>query len=52
MVVATKDFIIAPQLQRHQAEAAKAIAIEVPSSHVAMLSHPREVAELIIKAAE
>lgn len=52
MVVATKDSIIAPQLQRHQAEAAKAIAIELPSSHVAMLSHPREVAELIIKAAE
>lgn len=52
MVVATKDSIIAPQLQRHQAEAASAIAIELPSSHVAMLSHPREVAELIIKAAE
>jgi hypothetical protein len=27
-------------------------AIEVPSSHVAMLSFPKEVAELIIKAAE
>ncbi len=52
MVVATKDSIISPQLQRHQAEAAKATTIEVPSSHVAMLAHPREVAELIIKAAE
>jgi hypothetical protein len=30
----------------------QATAIEVPSSHVAMLSFPKEVAELIIKAAE
>jgi hypothetical protein len=35
-----------------QVKAAKAAAIEVPSSHVAMLSFPKEVAELIIKAAE
>jgi pimeloyl-ACP methyl ester carboxylesterase len=52
MVVATKDSIISPQLQKHQAEAAKATAIELPSGHVAMLAHPKEVAELIIKAAE
>lgn len=52
MVVATNDTIISPLLEKHQAEAAKATAIELPSSHVAMLSHPKEVAELIIKAAE
>jgi len=51
MVVATKDAIIPPQMERDQVKAAKATAIEVPSSHVAMLSFPKEVAELIIKAA-
>jgi hypothetical protein len=35
-----------------QVKAGKATAIEVPSSHVAMLPFPKEVAELIIKAAE
>jgi len=52
MVVATKDAIIPPQMERDQVKAANAKAIEVPSSHVAMLSFPKEVAELIIKAAE
>jgi pimeloyl-ACP methyl ester carboxylesterase len=52
MVVATKDAIIPPQMERDQVKAAKATAIEVPSGHVAMLSFPKEVAELIIKAAE
>jgi pimeloyl-ACP methyl ester carboxylesterase len=52
MVVATKDAIIPPQMERDQVKAAKATAIEVPSSHVAMLAFPKEVADLIIKAAE
>src|SRR6516165_5643870 len=52
MVVATKDAIIPPQMEMDQVKAAKATAIEVPSSHVAVLSFPKEVAELIIKAAE
>jgi pimeloyl-ACP methyl ester carboxylesterase len=52
MVVATKDMIIPPQMERDQVKAAKATAIEVPSSHVALLAFPKEVAELIIKAAE
>jgi pimeloyl-ACP methyl ester carboxylesterase len=50
--VATKDTIIPPQMEKDQVKAANATAIEVPSSHVAMLSFPKEVAELIIKAAE
>ncbi|MGR9248278.1 alpha/beta fold hydrolase [Rhizobium leguminosarum] len=51
MVVATQDQIIAPQMQRDQVKSAKAEMIEVPSGHVAMLSHPEEVADLIVKAA-
>ena len=52
MVVATNDEIIPVQLEKDQVKMANATSIEVPSSHVAMLSHPKEVAELIIKAAE
>jgi pimeloyl-ACP methyl ester carboxylesterase len=52
MVVASKDAIIPPQMEKDQVKAAKATAIEVPSSHVAMLAFPKEVSELIIKAAE
>src|ERR1700747_1355356 len=52
MVVGTQAAIITPQMERDQVKAAKATAIEVPSSHVAMLSFPKEVSELIIKAAE
>jgi pimeloyl-ACP methyl ester carboxylesterase len=52
MVVATKDAIIPPQMEKDQVKAANATAIEVPSSHVAMLSYPKEVADLILKAAK
>lgn len=52
MVVATKDQIIPPQLEKDQVKAANAKAIEIPSSHVAMLSHPKEVSDLIIEAAK
>jgi pimeloyl-ACP methyl ester carboxylesterase len=51
MVVATEDQIIAPQMQRDQVKSAKAEMIEVPSGHVAMLSHPKEVSDLIVEAA-
>jgi pimeloyl-ACP methyl ester carboxylesterase len=51
-VVSTKDLIIAPQLQRDQVKAAKATAIEVAGSHVVMLSHPKQVADHIIRAAK
>ena len=50
MVVAGKDAIIPPQMEKDQVVAAKAKSIEVPSSHVAMLSHPVEVSKLIIDA--
>lgn len=52
MVVATKDTVISPELEKAQVTIAGATAIEVPSSHVAMLSFPKEVAALILKAAE
>jgi len=50
LVVATNDVIIPPPMERDQVNAAKATAIEVPSSHVAMLAFPKE--DLILKAAE
>ncbi|WP_315773844.1 MULTISPECIES: hypothetical protein [unclassified Bradyrhizobium] len=52
MAVATKDAIIPPQMEKDQVKAANATAIEMPSRHVAMLAFPKEVSELIIKAAE
>lgn len=51
-VVSTEDLIIPPQLQRDQVTAAKATAVEIAGSHVVMLSHPNEVADLIISAAK
>ncbi|WP_189599545.1 alpha/beta hydrolase, partial [Mesorhizobium sp. M4B.F.Ca.ET.169.01.1.1] len=52
MVVATNDAIIPPQMEKDQVKAANAKAIELPASHVAMLSHPKKVADMIIKEAE
>jgi pimeloyl-ACP methyl ester carboxylesterase len=50
-VVAANDKMIQPDLERKTAKAIKAKTITVPSSHVAMLSRPSEVAKLIIDAA-
>jgi pimeloyl-ACP methyl ester carboxylesterase len=50
-VVAGNDKMIQPDLERQFAKTIKAKTITVPSSHVAMLSHPNEVAKLIIDAA-
>jgi pimeloyl-ACP methyl ester carboxylesterase len=52
MVVATKDAVISPRLEADQVKVAGATSMEVPSGHIAMLSYPKEVADLIIKAAE
>ena len=51
-VVAANDKMIQPDLERQFAKNIKAKTITVPSSHVAMLSHPNEVAKLIIEAAK
>jgi pimeloyl-ACP methyl ester carboxylesterase len=51
-VIAGHDTIISPQLERDEAKRMHAVSIEVPSSHVAMLTYPQQVADLIIKAAK
>jgi pimeloyl-ACP methyl ester carboxylesterase len=51
-LVATQDQAIPPDAERMFASRMGATTIEVPSSHVAMVSHPAEVAQLIESAAE
>jgi pimeloyl-ACP methyl ester carboxylesterase len=51
-VVAANDRMIPPDLERKFAKAMNAKTIKLPSSHVPMLSHPAEVAKLIIEAAK
>lgn len=52
-VIAGNDRAIPPEPELVKAEAAtiKATSLTLPSSHVAMLSHPEEVAEMIEQAA-
>jgi pimeloyl-ACP methyl ester carboxylesterase len=50
-VVAANDRMIQPDLERKFAKQINATSITLPSSHVPMLSHPSEVAKLIIRAA-
>jgi pimeloyl-ACP methyl ester carboxylesterase len=49
--VSTEDRTIDPDLQRFMARRMGAATIEIASSHVSLLSHPREVADLILRAA-
>ena len=51
-LVATQDEAIPPDAERQFASRMGATTIEVPSSHVAMVSHPAEVTQLIESAAE
>jgi pimeloyl-ACP methyl ester carboxylesterase len=50
-VIAGNDRAIPPELEKSEAATMKATSITVATSHVAMLSHPKEVAELIEQAA-
>jgi pimeloyl-ACP methyl ester carboxylesterase len=50
-LIAGNDRAIPPELEKDEAAAIKATSIIVPCNHLAMLSHPREVAELIEQAA-
>lgn len=50
-VVGTEDKVIPPATQRSMAERAGATITEVQASHVAMVSHPSEVLEVILAAA-
>ncbi len=51
-LVATDDEAIPPDAERQFAARMGATSVEIPSSHVAMVSHPGEVARLIKTAAE
>ena len=51
-VVTENDRMIPPSLQEEMATAMKAKVVKVASSHVAMLSHPKAVADAIIAAAD
>jgi pimeloyl-ACP methyl ester carboxylesterase len=46
-LVSTEDQAIPPPAQRMFAQRMGATVVEVPSSHVAMVSHPKEVVEVI-----
>jgi hypothetical protein len=50
-LVATNDEAIPPDVERMVAQRMGAIVVEVPSSHVAMVSHPDEAVRLIEAAA-
>jgi pimeloyl-ACP methyl ester carboxylesterase len=50
-LVATNDEAIPPEAERQFAGRMGAVTVEVPSSHVAMVSHPAAVADLIKTAA-
>jgi len=49
--VAGQDRAIPPALEQAEAERMKATTIKVAASHLVMVSHPQEVADLIEKAA-
>jgi pimeloyl-ACP methyl ester carboxylesterase len=51
-LVAKDDQAIAPEVEIQFAQRMGAITVEVPSSHVAMVSHPDAVVELVEQAAE
>ncbi len=51
-LVAADDQAIPPDAERQFAKRMGATTVEVPSSHVAMVSHPDEVAQLIETAAQ
>ena len=50
-VITSNDRAVPPELQKAEATAMKATSITVPSSHVPMFSHAKEVADLIEQAA-
>ncbi len=49
--VSTEDRTINPDLERFMAKRMGAFTIEIPSSHVSLISHPKDVADLILQAA-
>ncbi|HZA22074.1 MAG TPA: alpha/beta hydrolase [Dehalococcoidia bacterium] len=51
-LVAGNDEVIPPDAERLFAQRMGATTVEIESSHVAMVSHPEEVTDLIVKAAQ
>jgi pimeloyl-ACP methyl ester carboxylesterase len=49
--VSTEDRTISPELERFMAHRMKANTIEVKASHLSLISHPQEIADLILNAA-
>jgi pimeloyl-ACP methyl ester carboxylesterase len=49
--VSTQDRTINPDLQRFMAKRMGATTIEVNASHLSLISHPEEIANLILQAA-
>jgi pimeloyl-ACP methyl ester carboxylesterase len=49
--VSTEDRTINPDLERFMAKRMGATTIEVKASHLSLISHPREIADLILQAA-
>src|SRR5437868_2166457 len=49
--ISTEDKTISPELQRFMADRMKAKTIEVKASHLSLISHPQEIANLILNAA-
>jgi pimeloyl-ACP methyl ester carboxylesterase len=50
--VSTEDRTINPDLERFMAKRMGATTIEVKASHVSLISHPQEISDLILQAAE
>ncbi|HEY0611940.1 MAG TPA: alpha/beta hydrolase [Chitinophaga sp.] len=50
-IVSDNDHIISPQVEKEMAQHINATTYHLPTSHVAMLSKPQNVAEVILKAA-
>jgi pimeloyl-ACP methyl ester carboxylesterase len=49
--ISTQDRTTSPELEQFLAKRMKAKTIELKSSHVSLLSHPQEIADLILSAA-
>jgi pimeloyl-ACP methyl ester carboxylesterase len=49
--VSTQDRTIDPTLERFMAARMKATTVEIASGHLSLVSHPREIADLILAAA-
>jgi pimeloyl-ACP methyl ester carboxylesterase len=49
--ISTEDRTISPELERFMANRMKAKTTEIKASHLSLISHPREIADLILEAA-